>query len=258
MSALNVTIVQADLQWHDASGNRDHFEGVIDGLGDPGDLILLPEMFTTGFTTEAEAQAERSDGPSVTWMRRIAAERQACLAGSLIIEDEGRFYNRFILMRPDGSSVTYDKRHLFSVAGEDRDFAAGTELITFELGGFRICPLICYDLRFPVWSRNRDSYDLLIFVANWPTARHLAWETLIRARAIENQAFVAGVNRVGTDGNGHPYGGGSAVIDFLGHDLANLGDEVGVATAALDMSGLTRFRSRFPFHRDADDFQISR
>lgn len=257
MSTLDVTIVQADLHWHDAKRNRDYFEDVINGLENTGDLIVLPEMFSTGFTMEAQTQAERWNGPSVKWMRRIAAERSTSVCGSLIIEDNGHFYNRFILMRPDGSHTLYDKRHLFRLADEHRHYTAGNELLTFEINGFRICPMICYDLRFPVWSRNRDRYDLLLYVANWPSPRHLAWETLIRARAIENLAYVAAVNRVGNDGNNHPYSGGSAIIDFLGNDQVNLGDKTGTATVSLDLLALRKFRKKFAFDQDADEFLIS-
>ena len=257
MSALDVTIVQADLHWHDASSNCAYFEEVINGLENPGDLIVLPEMFSTGFTMEAQTQAERWNGPSVKWMRRIAAERGTCLCGSLIIEDNGHFYNRFILMRADGSHSLYDKRHLFRLAGEHRHYSAGSELIAFEINGFRICPMICYDLRFPVWSRNRDRYDLLLYIANWPSPRHLAWETLIRARAIENLTYVAAVNRVGTDGNDHLYSVGSAVIDFLGNDLVNLGNQAGTATVSLELARLEKFRHKFAFDQDADEFLIS-
>ena len=257
MSALNVTILQADLHWHDAARNCEDFEETIGNLDEPGDLIVLPEMFTTGFTMEVGAQAERWNGPSTKWMRRVAAEQKIALCGSLIIEDNGHFFNRFVLMRPDGSHTHYDKRHLFRLADEHRHFSAGAEFVTFDINGFRICPMICYDLRFPVWSRNRDRYDLLLYVANWPNRRHFAWETLLRARAIENLSYVAGVNRVGTDGNNHPYSGGSAIIDFLGSDLQNLGNKAGVATALLDLSALKRFRKKLAFQQDADDFLIS-
>jgi len=257
MSALNITIIQADLRWHDAAANCEYFEGVINNLADPGDLIVLPEMFSTGFTMDVQIQAERFNGPSVKWMRRIAAEQNTCLCGSLIIEDNGYFLNRFILMRPDGSHALYDKRHLFRLADEHRHFSAGAEIVTFEINDFRICPMICYDLRFPVWCRNRDRYDLLLYVANWPSRRHFAWETLLRARAIENLAYVAGVNRVGTDGNDNPYVGGSAVIDYLGADIVDLGEDIAVATASLDLAALNAFREKVAFHLDADEFLIS-
>lgn len=257
MSTLNVTTVQADLRWHDAERNLDAFSAVIENLGAPTDLIVLPEMFTTGFTMDARSQAETMDGRSVTWMGETAARANAAVCGSLIIEEEGHFYNRFILVKPDGSRVCYDKRHLLRLAGENVSYRPGTESVTVEVKGFRICPMICYDLRFPVWSRNRGHYDLLLYVANWPSPRHFAWETLIRARAIENLSYVAAVNRTGTDGNDLQYSGGTAVIDFLGQDVVSLGDRTGAATATLDLSALEAFRDRFPFHLEADEFSIS-
>jgi len=257
MSTLKISILQAALHWHDADRNRDSFEATIGDLVDVGDLLVLPEMFNTGFTMEAQTQAERWNGPSVKWMRRMAAEKNVYLCGSLIIEDNGHFFNRFVLMRPDGSHVSYDKRHLFRLAGEHRHYSAGAEFVTFEINGFRVCPMICYDLRFPVWSRNRDRYDLLLYVANWPSERQFAWETLLRARAIENLSYVAGVNRVGIDGNQHPYSGGSAIVDFLGQDMEKLGDQKGVATASLDRIALEKCRKKLAFQRDADDFLIS-
>ena len=256
MSALNVTIIQSDLHWQDADANRRLFSARIDELREASDLIVLPEMFTTGFTMDAESQAETMDGPSIAWLRKTAGHADTSICGSLIIKDDGRFYNRFIFMRPDGSYVSYDKRHLFRLADEDQHYSPGDTIVTFELEGWRICPMICYDLRFPVWSRNQDNYDLLLYVANWPSRRHFAWQTLIRARAIENQSFVAAVNRSGTDGNKLPYLGGSAIIDYLGQTLTDLGEQEGVATVTLDKEALARFREKFPFHKDADKFSI--
>lgn len=257
MSTLDVTIVQAELHWHDPERNRADFSRLLTGRDEATDLILLPEMFTTGFTMHARENAERMDGPSVAWMAETADRIGAAVCGSLVIQDGGEYYNRFILMRPDGKAEYYDKRHLFRLAGEHEHYAAGSKCATFMLKGWRIRPLVCYDLRFPVWSRNRNDYDLLVYVANWPEPRHLAWETLLRARAIENIAFVAGVNRVGTDGNDIPYVGGSAVIDYTGKYLAALGREPGIASATLEMAGLEKFRSRFPFWRDADEFSLT-
>ena len=256
MSTLNITIVQADPVWHDAAANRDLFAKKITNIDAPTDLIVLPEMFTTGFSMDAPALAETMDGPSVDWMRQRAQDASSAVCGSLIIEDDGDFYNRFICTMPDGVLVTYDKRHLFRLADEHMHYAAGRSLTTFELNGFRICPLICYDLRFPVWSRNRDDYDVLLYVANWPSARHNAWTTLLRARAIENLAFLAGVNRIGNDGNDLPYSGGSAIIDYLGNDLADLGSDAASASADLDLNELRRFRKRFAFDKDADIFEL--
>jgi predicted amidohydrolase len=256
MSALRVSIVQSELYWHDPASNLARFSKTLRHLGHATDLVVLPEMFSTGFTMHAEAHAERMDGRSVAWMAETALTLGAAICGSLIIEEDGQYFNRFLLMRPDGNVEYYDKRHLFRLAGEHEHYAAGTTLRTFSLNEWRIRPMVCYDLRFPVWSRNRGDYDLLVYVANWPDRRHQAWETLIRARAIENLAFVAGVNRIGTDGNGIRYVGGSAIIDYLGNYLAAPGEKPDVATASLDLPGLRTFRQKFPFHVDADEFSL--
>ena len=256
MSTLDVTIIQADLHWHDAESNIAEFDRTIRSIGNKTDLIVLPEMFTTGFSMDAPNLAETTNGHSVSWMKGIAQSLNVAICGSLIIKDANEFYNRFICAMPDGSEITYDKRHLFRLANEQSHYTPGRSQVTFELKGFRICPLVCYDLRFPVWSRNRDNYDLLIYVANWPSPRHHAWETLLRARAIENLSYVVGVNRVGTDGNDIPYEGGSAVIDYLGADMMDLGNKPNVASAKLDLDNLKSFRDRFAFHKDADDFAL--
>jgi predicted amidohydrolase len=221
------------------------------------DLIVLPEMFSTGFTMEAEGHAERMDGRSVAWMAETAKQTGAVIAGSLVIRDAGRYFNRFILMRPDGNFDFYDKRHLFRLAGEHEHYSAGSDRVTFRIKDWRVRPMVCYDLRFPAWSRNQGDYDLLVYVANWPEPRHLAWATLIRARAIENLAYLAGVNRIGTDGNGIRYQGGSAIVDFLGNHLTPVTDETGVWSAALDLEELQEFRAKFPFHLDADRFSLN-
>jgi predicted amidohydrolase len=256
MQALTVSIVQADLHWHDAQKNREHFANVLHELNDQTDLIVLPEMFTTGFTMDAEPYAESMDGVSVSWMKEMAAEKNASVCGSLIIAENDKFYNRFICVDPSGQEAAYDKRHLFRLADEQHHFAAGDKSISFEINGWRICPMVCYDLRFPVWSRNRNNYDLLLYVANWPSRRHYAWESLLRARAIENLSYVVGVNRTGVDGNDIPYTGGSAIIDYAGQELANLDDQTGVVSKTLDIDALEKFRERFAFHEDADDFSI--
>ncbi len=257
MTTLTVAIVQAELHWHDAPANRTMFADYIHSLAGSADLIVLPEMFTTGFTMDAAAHAETMDGDSVAWMREMAAEAKANLCGSLIVDESGAFYNRFINVAPSGELTTYDKRHLFRLADEQHHYAPGQSRVTFDIDGFRFCPMVCYDLRFPVWSRNRGDFDVLIYVANWPSRRHFAWETLLRARAIENLAYGIGVNRNGNDGNGLPYVGGSTVVDYLGADLAALGSDNGVATAVLDLKALREFRERFAFHLDADDFTLS-
>ena len=256
MNTLTVSIIQAELYWHDAKRNQDQFSETIESIEQATDLIVLPEMFTTGFTMDAANNAETMDGNSIAWMRDTAANVGASICGSLIIEENGDYYNRFIHVSPDGGLQSYDKRHLFRLAQEQHHFSAGTEKITFNLNGFRICPMVCYDLRFPVWSRNRDDYDLLLYVANWPSRRQLAWDTLLRARAIENLSYVVGVNRNGVDGNKLPYTGGSCIVDFLGADLANLKDQNDVATAVLDLQKLIEFRDRFAFDKDADAFTV--
>jgi predicted amidohydrolase len=256
MQTLTVSIVQAELHWHDADKNLDQFAAAIESIDNTTDLIVLPEMFTSGFTMDAAANAEPMDGRTIAWMRDRAVFAQASVCGSLIIEEDGRFYNRFIYMPPQGDLHYYDKRHLFRLADEQRHYSPGDEHTTFELNGFRICPMICYDLRFPVWSRNQDDYDVLVYVANWPNRRQFAWDTLLRARAIENLSYVVGVNRNGLDGNDLPYSGGSCIVDFLGADLANLQDRNGVASATLDKKALMDFRERFAFDKDADAFSI--
>jgi omega-amidase len=256
MSTLNVSIVQSELHWHDVERNLAEFARVLAQHEQQTDLVVLPEMFSTGFTMRAEEHAEPMNGRSVSWMRETAREIGAAICGSLIIEEDGRYLNRFLLARADGRVEHYDKRHLFRLAGEHEHYAAGVRLETFDVNGWRIRPMVCYDLRFPVWSRNRDDYDLLVYVANWPDRRHQAWETLTRARAIENLAYVAGVNRIGTDGNDIRYLGGSAVIDYLGNYLVSFDDRPGMSAATLDMAGLQAFREKFPFHIDADEFSL--
>ncbi|MGB5354548.1 MAG: amidohydrolase [Woeseia sp.] len=259
MSPLTVAIIQAPLEWHAAAANRATFAEKIAALESATDLIVLPEMFTTGFTMAARQQAESMDGPSVTWLQDMAKQTGAAVCGSLVIRDGEKFFNRFVMAMPDGSRHCYDKRHLFRLAGECEHYSAGTELLTVELKGWRVRPFVCYDLRFPVWSRRspEQDFDLLLFVANWPSPRHQAWEVLLRARAIENQCYVVGVNRVGKDGNDLGYAGGSVIIDFFGNELVNLGDREAAASATLDAQALKRFRERFPFDMDADTFSVS-
>jgi len=255
---LTVTLIQTGLHWQDAEANRVHFDHLISNDNTQTDLVVLPEMFTTGFTMDAATNAETMDGDSIAWMRRIAKDRGMTLCGSLIIEEDGRFYNRLIWMSPDGECEHYDKRHLFRMAGEEEHFAAGTQRRIFELNGWKICPLICYDLRFPVWSRGVNAYDLVIFVANWPATRRSAWQMLLPARAIENQCFAVGVNRIGTDGNDKRYSGDSVVHDYLGNAILDCGERACIETACLDGDALERYRKKFPAYLDADTFDIKR
>lgn len=256
MSTLTVSLIQAELAWHDAPANRERFTARIEALPDT-DVIVLPEMFTTGFTMQAAENAEPVDGPTTAWMRDIAGRRGAAVCGSLIVREAGNCFNRFVWMPPAGDPVYYDKRHLFRMAGEDGPYTAGTARCVVEHRGWRILPLVCYDLRFPVWSRNVDAqYELMICVANWPTPRRNAWQTLLRARAIENVSYVAAVNRVGEDGNGVAYGGDSSVVDYLGRDLATLAEVPADVTVTLAAEPLMRFREKFPVHLDADRFRL--
>jgi predicted amidohydrolase len=252
---FRLSIVQQPIAWHDGAANRAHFSAVIAPLAAETDLVLLPEMFTTGFTMKPDQHAE-SGGETREWLLQQARLLDAAVGGSIAVNDQGRFFNRFLLSMPDGVVHQYDKRHLFRMGGEHRHYSAGDRARVVEWRGMRICPLVCYDLRFPVWSRRRADleYDLLTYSANWPAVRRYAWSTLLRARAIENQAFVAGVNRVGEDGLGTPHAGDSVVVDFAGAPLADLADRAGVVTASLDPAALRAWREKFPAHLDADAF----
>jgi omega-amidase len=257
---LRVTLVQADLVWHDPQANLRNFDRLLAPLAGQTDLVVLPEMFTTGFTMAPESVAEPADGPSVDWMRESARRLNAVVTGSIATRDGNQHFNRLTWMRPDGSHASYDKRHLFRMAHEDEHYAAGTRNLAVEIDGWKIQPLVCYDLRFPVWSRNRigtdAAYDVLLYVANWPERRRYAWQTLLRARAIENLCYCIGVNRSGRDANDIQYKGDSAAIDFLGQSLTAATEHEFVATVALDRAALDAFRRKFPAHLDADRFEL--
>jgi len=256
MQNLAVTLIQCKLAWEQPEDNRRQFGDIIDDLDSPTDLIVLPEMFTTGFSMNALANSEEPGGATEQWLLQVARQQDCAVTGSIAVRDGKCVYNRMLFATPAGIEH-YDKRHLFRLAGEQNHYAPGETLVTFELNGWRVCPMVCYDLRFPAWSRNRDSYDLLLYVANWPERRHHAWETLLRARAIENLSYVAGVNRTGKDGNDIPYKGGSSIIDYLGETLVDLGNRTGTATTVLDLDQLGAFRDRFAFHKDADNFTLT-
>ena len=264
MQDLRISLVQGDTRWLDPAGNRDYYGHLIAALHGTTDLVVLPETFTSGFSNDAIDQAEGMDGPTVGWLREQAARTGAAITGSVQIRDGEGVYNRLFFVTPDGGLQHYDKRHLFRYAKEHERYAAGRERLTVEWKGWRICPLVCYDLRFPVYSRNRFDverqggldYDLLVYVANWPAARAYAWKTLLRARAIENLCFVAGLNRVGTDGNGLHYSGDSAVLDVFGQPLSECADLEVVTTTSLPASVLLGHRERFPAMLDADAFSL--
>lgn len=253
---LRVSLIQQDLVWEDAAANRARFEEVIAPLAGHTDLVLLPEMFTTGFSMNAPALAEPLEGPTLAWMRRWSADLRAALAGSVIIRAGEHYYNRLLWVTPDGDLGHYDKRHCFTLAGEHRVYTAGRERVVLEWRGWRIFPQICYDLRFPVWSRNDLDYHLLLYVANFPARRAHAWRSLLPARAIENQCYVAAVNRVGQDGLGADYAGDSAIYDYAGRALATLGDQSAVVTLTLDLRELLKFRESYAFLADRDAFQL--
>ena len=255
-SPLRVTIVQGATRWHDAQANRDYYRSLIAGLAGSTDLIVLPETFTSGFTNDTLHQAELMDGESVGWLVSLARELNAHIGGSLVIRHGDKCVNRFVLASPTGQLDFYDKRHLFRMAGEHQRYHAGVDRVTINILGWRVNLQVCYDLRFPVWTRNRQDFDLQLYVANWPSARRYAWSTLLRARAIENASYVVGVNRVGVDGNGLDYSGDSAVLDFLGKPIIELGSQEQVHTVALDLDALRAHREKFPSHLDADAFQL--
>ena len=256
MEPLRVSIVQADLVWEDAAANRRRLAERLRPLAGQTDLVVLPEMFTTGFSMRPEALAEPADGPTAEWMRERARELDAVVTGSFIAAVDGRYYNRLLWMPPAGEPLHYDKRHLFTYAGEHEQHAAGREHLLVTYRGWRILPLICYDVRFPVWSRNTHPYDLLLYVANFPARRGHAWRSLLTARAIENLCYTVAVNRVGNDGNGIEHDGDSGIIDYSGHWLAPLAGQEAMHTAVLDPRALADFRSRFAFLNDRDDFVL--
>jgi omega-amidase len=256
---LKIVGIQAALAWENPQQNRIFFEEKIKALDTDVDLIVLPEMFTTGFTMHPEKVAEKMEGLSVSWMQKIAQEKQTALCGSLVISENGAFYNRLVFVHPSGAIETYNKRHSFTLAGEDKVYTAGTKKISIAYKGWKICPLICYDLRFPVWARNTDNYDLLIFMANWPIARIKAWDVLLKARAIENMSYVIGINRTGADANNYSYSGNSLVINYLGEELSNLKkNEVGVVQATIVKSSQDTVRKKLGFLKDMDSFEISK
>lgn len=253
---MKITILQRNIEWANPEANIARADEVIGCLPE-ADLFVLPEMFSTGFCTRPEGVAESTGGEALRWMQRKAAERNCAVAGSVAVREDGKYYNRFYFVHPDGSVRHYDKRHLFAYGGEDTYFTPGHERVVVHFRGVRILLEVCYDLRFPVWSRNRGDYDVILYVANWPASRAGAWNTLLRARAIENQCYVAGVNRVGAD-PACGYSGGSAVIDPYGNTLAECPwDKEGAATAEVDRERLDAFRRKFPVGNDADAFALS-
>lgn len=257
MDTLCISLLQADLVWENPAANLAFFEQELDRLAGHTDLVLLPEMFSTGFSMRPQALAEPLHGPAQQWMQQQAARLDAAVVGSLIITEGGHYYNRLVWMMPDGQALYYDKRHCFSLAGEHEHYTAGKDRLLVHYRGWRILPLICYDLRFPVWSRNDLDYQLLLYVANFPDRRGHAWRSLLTARAIENQAYLAAVNRVGYDGNGVYHAGDSAVIDYAGQLIQRASHQAATFTVALDPQPLLAFRASFNFLADRDAFTLN-
>jgi predicted amidohydrolase len=255
---MRLSVIQPEILWEDKSGNLSKLESMILPLFDKTDLVILPEMFSTGFTMNTVSLAERPEGETFSWMKGIAERGKLGICGSYIVRDNNHIYNRFVFVGPDSDSWYYDKRHLFSMGEEDKNFFPGNNRVVFRFREFRICPLICYDLRFPVWSRNRNDYDLIIYSANWPVARRNVWNILIRARAIENQCYVAASNRIGTDGMGIKYSGESALINPRGEEMVIAGTDTEKAvTTEISLDELIEFRKKFPVLKDSDSFTIN-
>lgn len=256
---LKVALLQTNTIWEKRKQNRERLSQKIDEIHQDFQLLVLTETFTTGFSMKPEGLAEAMDGKTVQWMQSIAFEKQCAVTGSLIIEESGNYYNRLLFVHPDKTIEYYNKRHLFSLAGEDKVFVAGKEKLIVDYLGWKICPMVCYDLRFPVWSRNTENIDVLLYVANWPKPRILAWDTLLKARAIENMCYSIGVNRIGEDPEQNEYTGNSAVYDVLGNPISNIKpnrEQTEIVT--LDKNHITYYRNKLGFLNDKDDFSLAK
>lgn len=256
MESLRLTILQTNLIWQNSGLNLQQFAAKLANLKGGTDLVILPEMFTTGFSMDTSL-AEEPGGETEIWMKEQSRNLNAAIIGSIIVRVGDKYYNRLLFVAPDGSVQHYDKRHLFTYGHEDKHYSAGRKRLVVEYKGWKICPLICYDLRFPVWSRNNEDYDLLVYVANWPSVRTFAWSSLLIARAIENQCYVAGVNRTGIDGNGLEYCGASVCLDYLGNEIISCADHVGTFTTELSKQDLQKYRHDFPALADQDKFILN-
>lgn len=255
MSLLNIAICQFDIKWEDKVTNRSFIEQQVEQLADGTDLFVLPEMFTTGFTMKSDAFAETMDDDTVKWLKELSKKSSVAIMGSIVARNGDNRVNRMLFVKPDGTVDYYDKKHLFRMGEENENYTAGTERKVFEYKGMRICPQICYDLRFPVWSRNRNDYDVLVYVANWPKSRRELWKALLMARALENQCYVVAVNRVGTDGMQLDYSGDSMIIDYKGSIIARaVPDKEDTVQGEINSEELEDFREKFPAWKDADDF----
>jgi len=253
---MKIALIQTELSWENPTENRHLLQEKINTIALDVDLMVLPEMFTSGFTMNPKNVAETMQGESVLWLKEVAKLRNCAVTGSLIIEENGNYYNRLVFVFPSGAIQTYDKRHLFTLAGEEKVYTSGKEKLIVNYKGFKICPLICYDLRFPVFARNVENYDVLIYVANWPKPRVNAWDILLKARAVENMSYVIGVNRVGLDANNHDYVGHSQAVDFLGNYMQEPQENEGVFIVELDKKSLDETRTKLAFLNDKDTFTL--
>ena len=253
---MKVAILQTDLVWENPIYNRLTIESKVLSSDKKFDLLVLPEMFTSGFTMHPERVAETMQGETIQWSKSLAKQKKIAIIGSLVIEEEGNYFNRLVFVTPKGEIQYYNKRHLFTLAGEEKVYTKGTEKVIFEFKDWKICPQICYDLRFPVFARNVEDYDLLVYVANWPKVRTQAWDALLKARAIENMSFVIGVNRVGKDANGHDYIGHSQVIDELGNELIAPFEESDLQVVSLNKKKMHETRTKLNFLNDKDAFEL--
>ena len=263
---LTVATIQADLVWEDKAANLDRFQEKIEALSSEVELVILPEMFTTGFSMSPQTLAETADGETIAWMKQLSQDRNIVIVGSMIAKENDAYFNRLICMLPTGSYGIYDKRHLFSFAGEENHYSAGNKRLIASIKGWKLNLQICYDLRFPVWARQQvkvsekeeivPEYDMLVYVANWPERRIHAWRTLLCARAMENQSYVIGVNRVGNDGNGIYHNGSTMIIGPLGEVLYHAVDKEDICEMTLSKEELKDIRNKFSFLKDGDDFNI--
>lgn len=254
---LHIALYQSNLVWEKPKANMDMMDHWFQKVSKPTDIVFLPEMFSTGFSMNIVELSETMEGETMQWMKRCSFENQFAICGSLIIQEKEEYFNRLVFVEPSGDVHFYNKRHLFTMGGEEIHFQKGNERLIVHYKGWRICPLICYDLRFPVWSRNRDEYDLLVYLANWPGKRDEVWNILLKARAIENQCYVAGVNRVGVDGKKIHYRGNSQILNAKGNRIteANEGKE-GIVNIDISLAELVKFRTAFPVSKDADSFNL--
>jgi omega-amidase len=253
---MKIALIQSTLVWENPKANRNHFEEKINAISENIDLIVLPEMFSTGFTMNPEIVFETMEGETIQWLQSLAKAKKSAITGSLVIQENNNFYNRLVFVFPSGEIEVFDKRHLFSLAYEDEFYTSGNKKILVEYKGWKICPLICYDLRFPVFSRNAENYDILIYVANWPKSRILAWDVLLKARSIENLCYTIGVNRVGFDDNNFEYDGHSQAVDYLGNNILEPQETEGVFIVELNKEKLLETRKKLGFLNDRDDFEL--